>query len=276
MKSTALSGLSVNNWLDLASLKELFDLSHRVVVITGGAGLYGRPMSTALAEAGAHVVIASRDVARCEQLAKEIRGSGLQALSAHLDVGDERSIDSFKQHMATTFGRVDVLVNGAVHRQGLDTQRTESADWKATSQVNSLGLFLVTKACIELMLPRSAGSIINIASIYGVVGPDFPVYGSTGMTSPAFYSYDKGGMIAFTRYLACEYGPNGIRVNSISPGGLLDDQPQEFVRNYTARTPLGRMATVDDIKGAVVFLASDASAFVTGVNLMVDGGWTAH
>lgn len=257
-------------------MNELFDLSDRIAVVTGGSGLYGRPMSTALAEAGAHVVVASRDVAHCEQLATEIRASGHKASSAQLDVGDEGSIDMFKQHLATTFGRVDVLVNGAVHRQGLDTPRTDSADWKATSHVNSLGLFLISKACIELMLRRSAGSIINIASIYGVVGPDFPVYGSTGMTSPAFYSYDKGGMIAFTRYLACEYGPKGIRVNSISPGGLLDEQPEEFVRNYTARTPLGRMATADDIKGAVVFLASDASAFVTGVNLMVDGGWTAH
>ena len=247
-----------------------------MAVVTGGGGLYGRPISTALAEAGAHVVIASRDQKRREQIAAELRDSGCKASAAPLDLGDEASIRGLKDHLKSTFGQVDVLVNGSVHRQGLDTARTTSADWQATSRINSLGLFLITKACIELMLPRSSGSIINIASIYGVVGPDFPIYGSTGMTSPAFYSYDKGGMIAFTRYLACEYGPRGIRVNAISPGGLFDDQPEEFVRNYTARTPLGRMASTDDIKGAVVFLASDASAFVTGVNLMVDGGWTAH
>jgi NAD(P)-dependent dehydrogenase (short-subunit alcohol dehydrogenase family) len=260
----------------LTHLKKLFDLSGRVALVTGGGGLYGRPISSALAEAGARVVIASRDLSRCEQLAAELQDMGLQASGAELDLADEASIDRLMKQLAQSFGRIDILVNGAVHRQGLDTTRTDSADWQATSRVNSLGLFLITKACLELMLPQSSGSIINIASIYGVVGPDFPIYGDTGMTSPAFYSYDKGGMIAFTRYLACEYGPRGIRVNSVSPGGLLDDQPEEFVRNYKARTPLGRMAEADDIKGAVVFLASDASAYVTGTNLMVDGGWTAH
>jgi NAD(P)-dependent dehydrogenase (short-subunit alcohol dehydrogenase family) len=260
----------------LAHLDKLFDLSGRTALVTGGGGLYGRPISTALAEAGAHVVIASRGVSRCEELAAELRHMGLQASGAQLDLADEASIDRLTEELGARFGRIDILVNAAVHRQGLDTKRTDSADWQATSRVNSLGLFLITKACLELMLPNSSGSIINIASIYGVVGPDFPIYGATGMTSPAFYSYDKGGMIAFTRYLACEYGPNGIRVNSISPGGLFDEQPEEFIRNYTARTPLGRMASADDIKGAVVFLASDASAYVTGTNLMVDGGWTAH
>jgi NAD(P)-dependent dehydrogenase (short-subunit alcohol dehydrogenase family) len=261
---------------ELRKLDELFDLSGRVAVVTGGGGLYGRPISTALAEAGAHVVIASRDAARREQIAADLRESGLKASAAHLDLADEGSIDGLAQELGRTFGRVDILVNGAVHRQGLDTMRTQSVDWQATSRVNSLGLFLITKTCLELMLPQASGSIINIASIYGVVGPDFSIYGTTGMTSPAFYAYDKGGMIALTRYLACEYGPRGIRVNSISPGGLLEEQPEEFVRNYKSRTPLGRMAEVDDIKGAVVYLASDASAYVTGTNLMVDGGWTAH
>lgn len=260
----------------MTHLDKLFDLSGRIALVTGGGGLYGRPISTALAEAGAHVVVASRDLGRCEQLAAQLRSSGHEATSLTLDLAEEASINRLQEELDARFGRLDVLVNGAVHRQGLDTIRTQRADWEATSRINSLGLFLVTKACVELMLRHSSGSIINIASIYGVVGPDFPIYGATGMTSPAFYSYDKGGMIAFTRYLACEYGPRGIRVNSISPGGLFDEQPEEFVRNYIARTPLGRMATADDVKGAIVFLASDASAFVTGVNLMVDGGWTAH
>jgi NAD(P)-dependent dehydrogenase (short-subunit alcohol dehydrogenase family) len=260
----------------LTKIDKLFDLSDRVALVTGGGGLYGRPISTALAEAGATVIIASRDQARCERLAAELQGTGLKASSVALDLADEASIQRVKREIEQAFGRLDVLVNGAVHRQGLDTMRTNSADWQATSRVNSLGLFLITQACIELMVPRSSGSIINISSIYGVVGPTFSIYGATGMTSPAFYAYDKGGMIAFTRYLASEYGPRGIRVNSISPGGLFDEQPQEFVRNYTALTPLGRMASTDDIKGAVVFLASDASGYVTGVNLMVDGGWTAH
>ena len=258
------------------SLDKLFDLSGRVAVVTGGAGLYGRPMCLALAQAGAHVVVASRDESRCKAFAAELSDFGLEATGLALDQGDEESVHRFQQGLKSRLGQLDVLVNGAIHRQGGDIEGTSTSDWEATSRVNSKGLFAVTKACLELMVEQGSGSIINIASIYGVVGPDFAIYGDTGMTTPAFYAYDKGGMISFTRYLACLYGPAGIRVNCISPGGLYTNQPEEFVTNYRSRTPLGRMATVDDIKGAVVFLAAEASAFVTGINLLVDGGWTAQ
>ena len=126
------------------------------------------------------------------------------------------------------------------------------------------------------MARQGSGSIVNVSSIYGVVGPDFSVYGDTGMTTPPSYAYDKGGMIAFTRYLATYLGPRGVRVNSLTLGGLYTEQDERFVREYVARTPLRRMAGPDDVKGAVVFLASDASAYVTGTNLVVDGGWTAQ
>ncbi len=127
------------------------------------------------------------------------------------------------------------------------------------------------------MIQQGSGSIVNISSIYGVVGPDFSIYEGTDMTMPAFYAFDKGGMIAFTRYLACRLAKHGIRVNCISPGGLRDpSQPLAFVRAYESRVPLGRLAGPEDIKGAVVFLASDASSYVTGTNLLVDGGWTAR
>lgn len=253
-----------------------FDLSGRVAVVTGGAGLYGQPMCHALSEAGAHVVVASRDGERCAAVAAEIMSAGGAATGMVLDQSSEASVERFREEFEGRFDRLDILVNGAIHRQGGDMSGTSWTDWAATSATNSLGLFAITKTCAELMVRQGSGSIINIGSIYGVVGPDFKIYGDTGMTNPAFYAYDKGGMISFTRYLACLYGPSGVRVNCISPGGLYTDQPEEFVNNYNSRTPLGRMATVDDIKGAVVFLAADASSFVTGINLLVDGGWTAH
>ena len=174
-------------------------------------------------------------------------------------------------------GRIDVLVNNAVARGGADIRTTSAQDWAETSAVNSLGLFLITRECGEQMIAQRSGVIVNIASIYGMVGPEFAIYEGHGMTNPAFYAYDKGGMINFTRYLAAFYAPHGIRANCISPGGLATpDQPAEFVASYSSRVPLGRLAGPEDIKGPVVFLASDASRYVTGVNLPVDGGWTAR
>jgi NAD(P)-dependent dehydrogenase (short-subunit alcohol dehydrogenase family) len=254
-----------------------FDLSGRVAIVSGGAGLYGRHIADALAVAGAHVVLAARNTAACQQQADALEARGLSASAHQLDLSDERSVISFCDDVAKAFGAIDVLVNNAVHRQGRELRHTSAEDWRATSAVNSTGLFLITRECGEQMIRQRRGVIVNIASIYGMVGPDFSVYGDTGMTMPAFYSYDKGGMINFTRYLSTYYAPHGIRANCISPGGLrTDDQPAEFVEAYRARVPLGRLAEPDDIKGPVLFLASDASAYVTGVNLPVDGGWTAR
>jgi NAD(P)-dependent dehydrogenase (short-subunit alcohol dehydrogenase family) len=260
----------------MTAIRDLFSLEGRIAIVTGGAGLYGRPMCAALAEAGAHVVVASRSKEAREDWADQLRSRGFQATALPLDLAAESSAAALCEEVVGRFGRIDVLVNGAVHRQGGDLARTSAADWDATSRINSLGLFSITKACAGQMADSGGGSIINIGSIYGVVGPDFSIYAGTEMSNPAYYAYDKGGMVNFTRYVACQYGPKGVRVNCISPGGLYSGQPEPFVRAYSARTPLGRMAGDDDIKGAVIFLASDASAYVTGINLMVDGGWTAH
>lgn len=259
------------------SISSLYDLTGRVAIVTGGAGLYGRHMCYALAEAGAHVVVTSRDLTACEAAATALRRDGHEASAHRLDQSDEASIVELRDAVVASLGRIDVLVNGSVHRQGSDPDRTTAADWAATSEVNSTGLFLITKHIGEQMMAQRSGSIVNIGSIYGVVGPTFDVYAGTEMTSPAFYAFDKGGMVNLTRYLACFYAPHGVRVNCLSPGGLATpDQPAAFVTAYAERTPLGRLAGPDDIKGPVVFLASDASGYVTGVNLMVDGGWTAH
>jgi NAD(P)-dependent dehydrogenase (short-subunit alcohol dehydrogenase family) len=254
-----------------------FDLRGRVAIVTGGAGLYGRPIGEAFGEAGAHVVVASRDLDACSAFADELVTAGFEASACRVDLADEGSIRALRADVVGRLGAIDVLVNGSVHRTGGDLLETTAADWEATSRVNSLGTFLITREIAQQMIEQGSGSIVNIASIYGMVGPDFSIYDETAMTMPAFYAFDKGGLVNFTRYLATRLAPHGVRANCLSPGGLgTDDQPRPFVEAYTSRVPLGRLATAHDIKGPVVFLASDASAYVTGVNLPVDGGWTAR
>lgn len=253
---------------------ELFRLDGRTALVSGGAGLYGQHICRALAEAGAHVVIASRDLGACQSAADNLTAEGLSVDAIRLDQGDETSIDDAIATIIDRHGSIDVLVNNAVFRRGGSITDSTSEEFRATAEVNYVGLLHITRLVAEQM--HAGGSIINIASIYGVVGPQFPVYEGTDIVSPAFYAFEKGGMINLTRHLASYYGRAGIRVNCISPGGLAsDDQPPSFVAEYTNRTPLGRLAGNDDIKGPVVFLASAAASYVTGVNLMVDGGWTA-
>ncbi len=262
-------------------MNKLFNLSGKVAIVTGGTGLFGAPISRALAEAGAHVVIASRNALRCREFAAELSGAGLQASGWELDLSDELQIQHFVSSVTERFGQIDILVNNAVSREGfknLEDMGTE--DWEAAQKINSTGLMLITKAVVPQMQARLSGNIINIGSIQGTVGPNFPVYGSTGMTSPVNYTYDKWGMVGFTKWLANYYGKYGIRANCISPGGYGPGVEQmtgkeEFIANYKRLTPLGRFADDKDIQGPVVFLASEASSYVTGHNLVVDGGWTS-
>jgi len=261
--------------------ERLFRLDGKVAVVTGGAGLYGTLISRALAEMGAQVVLASRGTERCEAAAAELRADGLRAIAMELDLESETSITSATERIVRAFGRIDVLVNNAVSRFGLaDLERTEAADWERAERVNGTGLMLMTKAAMGPMRERGGGSIINVSSIQGVVGPHFPVYGDTGMTSGIEYTYAKWGMIGFTKWVANYYAKDNIRANCISPGGyhpaLTEDESKKlFADRYKALTPMGRFANEDDIKGPVAFLASDASQYVTGQNVIVDGGWTS-
>ncbi len=262
-------------------MNQLFDLSGKIAVVTGGTGLFGAPISRALATAGAHVVIASRNVQRCRELAAELSAAGLEASGWELDLSDEMQIQHFVSSVAGRFGRLDILVNNAVSREGFkNLEDMEAKDWEAAQKINSTGLMLITKAVVPHMQARLRGNIINIGSIQGTVGPNFAVYGSTGMTSPVNYTYDKWGMVGFTKWLANYYGKYGIRANCISPGGYGPGVEQmtgkeEFIANYKRLTPLGRFADDKDIQGPVVFLASEASSYITGHNLVVDGGWTS-
>ena len=260
-------------------IKELFDLRGKVAIVTGGAGLFGFGISSGLCEAGAACVVASRSLENCAAAAGKLKARGYDACAKQLDIASEESIICLVQEVIRDFGQIDILVNGAIMREGMaDIESVTREGWELAQKGNSTGLMLVCREVVRHMRERGKGSIINISSIHGVNGPNFPAYGETGMSSPINYTYDKWGMIGLTKWMANYYGKYNVRVNSISPGGynpeLTKDEGNEFVKNYKRLTPLGRFAVEDDIKGPVVFLASDASKFVTGHNLMVDGRWS--
>lgn len=259
----------------------IFRLDGKIAIVTGGAGYFGKPISAALAEAGAHVIIGSRNKQHFAYYAKELNQKGWKADGMLLDLSSEISIEKFVKKVHDKYGSIDILVNNAVTREGMkDLEDLNKGDIENTQLVNTTGLMLLTKHVIRIMRAQESGNIINISSIQGAVGPNFPVYGKTGMSSPVNYTYEKWGMVGFTRWLANYYGKFNIRANCISPGGygpgiVEDKTKEEFIENYKRLTPLGRFANDQDIKGPVIFLASKASSFITGQNLMVDGGWTS-
>jgi NAD(P)-dependent dehydrogenase (short-subunit alcohol dehydrogenase family) len=255
---------------------DLFRLDGKIALVTGGTGLYGRHIVRALAEAGATVIVASRDAKRCRQYAKDLSSDGLRADGDRYDQGSERSIRALRDRILKRHGKLDVLFNNSVSRAGGDLRQATSTTWRRAMKVNSTGLLLACQIFSEPMQEQGSGSIVNIASIYGMAGPDWSIYKGTAITNPIDYHFAKGGMIQMTRYLASYLGPYNIRVNALSPGGLeTPDHSKRFVKQYSARTLLGRMADDDDIKGPAVFLASDASQYITGANIPVDAGWTA-
>lgn len=258
-----------------------FRLDGKIALVTGGAGLYGRQISIALAEAGAIVCIASRNEKEGRNLAMGLKSRGFEAEWVFLDLGKEDVVKERVGWIIDKYGKIDVLINNAVTREGFDKLENMTVDsWEKAQHINSTGLMIMTREVIGHMQQQQSGSIINIGSIQGVVGPNFWVYGDTGMSSPINYSYDKWGMIGFTKWVANYYGRFNIRCNCISPGGFGPGVSQmygenQFVKNYKSITPLGRFADEEDIKGAIVFLSSEASAYITGHNLVVDGGYTS-
>ncbi len=253
-----------------------FSLEGKVAVVSGGAGpQFGSSVTEALAEAGAKVISASRSMERNEALAAGLRKEGYDAHAAELDITETDSITALAGRVKQDFGGADILVNSAVVGRGGGFDEQTPEYWQYSAQGNMVGLFAMCKAFVPTMVERQRGSIINIASIYGVVANDPGLYEGTDMKQPPDYTFVKGGMINFTRYLANYFGRQGVRANCICPGGYGSGQPAPFVDNYEKRVPVGRMLANDDIKGAVVFLASDAAEYVTGTSLMVDGGWTS-
>lgn len=256
------------------NILDSFNLKTKVAVVTGGAGLFGRQIVEALAEAGARTFMASRNIEKLEAQAKQFRSAGLDVSALRFDQGDETDAQRLLDTVLSTADHVEILVNNAVARPMKDWSDPVSA-WAESMQINATGLFAITRAFGNYMAENGGGSIINIGSIQGLVGPDFTLYEGLNWGAPPDYFFHKGGMIQFTRYVASKLGPQGVRCNVVSPGGFFNDQDPRFVTKYNQRTFLGRMAGKADLKGAIVFLASDASAYVTGTNLVIDGGYTA-
>ncbi len=265
-----------------------FRLEDRAAVVTGGAGLLGREFCRTLALASARVILADLDRSMAESLIAQFEESGLDIVYYPLDVTDPSSCKALIEFAVEQYSGVDILVNSAAldpkfdpDHAGQQTNRFEEfplRSWQQAVDVNLTGMFLVTQAVAHSMAKAGKGSIINICSTYGLVGPDQRIYqrpGEVERYKPAYYSVTKAGVLGFTRYLAAYYRDTEIRVNALTPGGVFNDHDDAFVEAYAARTILGRMARKDEMSGALLFLASDASSYMTGANLVVDGGWTA-
>ncbi|TMV48786.1 SDR family oxidoreductase [Paenibacillus mesophilus] len=257
-------------------MMEAFSLRGKVAVVTGGAGKYGRQIVKALAEAGARTWFTSSRQDRLEILERQFQETGHAVKAIYLDLNNESSVIAAKEHIVQVEGKVDVLVNNAVARPMKRGWEEEADKFGESMKLNATGLFVVTRAFGNNMVERQTGSIINIGSMYGMVGPDSTLYEGLGTRVNPDYFFHKSGMINFTRYVASQYGPAGVRCNCVSPGGYWTDQTSDvFVERYNRRTLLGRMANDTDLMGVIVFLASDASSYVTGANIPVDGGYTA-
>jgi NAD(P)-dependent dehydrogenase (short-subunit alcohol dehydrogenase family) len=260
-------------------VQQLFDLTGKIFLVAGGARNLGRDMATALAEAGGHGIITSRGESPAQAAAHEIgkaTGATLEGLS--MDATSEKEVARVFSRIAERYGKLDILVNCVGGGSGTGSPSFENrslAEWESMHQTNLMSIFLLCRYGLSLMRKQGYGSIINIASIAGIVGRDRRIYPPEMPPQSVDYASAKSAVIGMTRDLAAYAGPYGIRVNAISPGGFERGQPKAFIEAYADRTPLRRMGRDGvDLKGAVLFLAGEASAYVTGHNLVVDGGFT--
>jgi 2-deoxy-D-gluconate 3-dehydrogenase len=279
----------------MQQLSKLFDLTGRVAVVTGGAGLLGAEFCRTLAGAGASVVIADLDEPAASTLANAIALGGGNALAVKVDVTSLASVQDVVQAALDVYGRLDILVNSAAldpkfdpKSQGEKGASTSSPNslpfeeypldlWNQAIAVNLTGAFLCCQAAAKPMLAQGGGVMVNLSSIYGLTAPDQRMYqrpGEPPQYKPAYYPVTKAGILGLTQYLAAYYAGKNIRVNALSPGGVYNGHDEEFVKAYSARAVLGRMAEKDEMNGALLFLVSDASKYMTGANLVIDGGWT--
>jgi NAD(P)-dependent dehydrogenase (short-subunit alcohol dehydrogenase family) len=272
-----------------------FNLTGRVAVVTGGPGLLGKEFCRTLAEAGAIVVIADLNADGVHAQTSSMVKAGYHAMGVATDVTQPESVNALVEETLAMYGRLDILVNSAALDPKFDPQAlAEMAKkgaisgafenypldaWQAALDVNLTGMFLCCQAAVKPMLAQGKkGSIINICSTYGLAAPDQRIYQRAGKQTsykPVYYSVTKAGVLGLTRYLAAYYAGTQIRVNALTPGGIYNNHDEEFLKAYSSRTIMGRMAEKNEMNGALLFLASDASSYMTGSNLVVDGGWTA-
>jgi NAD(P)-dependent dehydrogenase (short-subunit alcohol dehydrogenase family) len=277
------------------TILQKFDLTGKVAIVTGGPGLLGKEFCQTLAEAGARVVVADINSNGVNALTAALIQAGYHAMGVTTDVTQPESVQNLVNETLDVFGRLDILVNSAALDPKFDPQALAERSkqgtisgafedypleaWKAALEVNLTGMFLCCQAAVKPMLAQGKkGSIVNICSTYGLVGPDQRIYQRAGKQTsykPVYYSVTKAGVLGLTHYLSAYYAGTDIRVNALTPGGIYNNHDEIFLKAYTTRTIMGRMANKDEMNGALLFLASDASSYMTGSNLVVDGGWTA-
>jgi len=259
------------------NVKQLFDLTGKVILVTGGAGNYGKCIAEGLAEAGATVIIASRNKENIDTVAKEFRDRGLSVHALQVDQGNHESVLLLSKAIIEKFNKLDGFVNNAVSRP-MKSFYAPIEKFAESMEVNATGMMDILREMGELISRNSdGGSIINISSMMGMFGPDYSNYEGTDMGKdlPPDYFFHNAGLINLTRFLAQNYSGRNIRVNCISPGGLFNNQPERFLENYCKKVPLKRMANNDDIKGLIVLLASKAGEYINGENILMDGGLNA-
>lgn len=272
----------------MSEIFEKFSLKGRVALVTGGAGLLGKEFCLTLAQAGATVYAADLNENAVQAVADDLTRQGFEAFGIRLDVTDPASAAAVVDEIVARSKRLDILVNSAAMDPKFDPQHAQTnsnafedyplKSWQDAVNVNLTGPFLVSQAAARQMVRQKKGSIINICSTYGLGGPDQRIYEKPGKPrtyKPVYYTVTKAGILGLTKYMATYYAGTDIRVNALTPGGVFNGHDDEFVRNYSARTVIGRMAHKDEMNGGLLFLASDASSYMTGSNLVVDGGWTA-
>jgi NAD(P)-dependent dehydrogenase (short-subunit alcohol dehydrogenase family) len=268
-----------------------FNLKDKVAIVTGGVGLLGAEFCKTLAEAGAAVAVVDLNADAATKVADNLTQSGFKAKGIPTDITKPDSVNGMVDSVLKAFGRLDVVVNSAALDPKFDPDAASKGiapgafedypleQWNAAMNVNLTGMFLVTQACVKPMIAQGKkGSIINICSTYGLNGPDQRIYIKDGKRvafKPVYYTTTKAGVMGFTKYLAAYYAGTEIRVNALTPGGVYNNHEEYFVKNYSAKTIMGRMAKKDEMNGALLFLASEASSYMTGNNVIVDGGWTA-
>lgn len=265
----------------MKTISNMIRLDGRVAIVTGAAGRLGSHICETLAEIGANVVIVDKNESACNSLTDKLKGRyDLDPLQLITDLAHEDEVRQVPEKVLSHFETIDILVNCAAlvgtstHIGGalpFEQQRTDV--WRQMLEINLTVPFILTQACSDALKATEHGSVINIGSIYGILGPDMRIYEGTSLGSRAAYAASKGGLLQLTRWMATVLAPH-VRVNMISLGGVWNNQPDTFQSQYVSRTPLGRMAVEEDIKGAAAYLASDLSAYVTGQNIIIDGGYT--
>ena len=262
------------------SINKIFNLSNKVIILTGAAGLLGTEYAHGLSQAGANVVLADLNFDKCKKLSLNLNKKyDVNSFPIKLDVTKINSINTMIKAVIKKFSKIDILINNAYFSEaGYTKIKFENYDldiWKKGLNVNLSGIFLCCQQIGKIMKKQKNGNIINISSIYGIGAPDQRIYGNTKIIKSALYSVTKSGVLNFTRYLASYWRQDGIRVNTLSLGGVEENQNIIFKKNYSNKTMIGRMAKKDEYVGGLIFLSSNASSYMTGSNLVIDGGWTA-